>query len=63
MAYDAKHGTMVKLRSQIWFDNPDDPDMTALYIERYMNWGAYAINCSLFGRCNQTLISTSVIRP
>ena len=20
-------------------DNPDDPDMTALYIERYMNWG------------------------
>ncbi len=39
MAFDAKHGTMVKLRSQIWFDNPDDPDMTALYIERYMNWG------------------------
>ncbi|MBA3516126.1 MAG: dihydroxy-acid dehydratase, partial [Rhizobiales bacterium] len=30
---------MLKLRSQIWFDNPDDPDMTALYIERYMNWG------------------------
>ena len=39
MAFDAKKGTMVKLRSQIWFDNPDDPDMTALYIERYMNWG------------------------
>ncbi len=39
MSFDAKHGTMVKLRSQIWFDNPDDPDMTALYIERYMNWG------------------------
>jgi dihydroxy-acid dehydratase len=39
MPFDAKHGTMVKLRSQIWFDNPDDPDMTALYIERYMNWG------------------------
>ena len=39
MAFDAKHGTMVRLRSQIWFDNPDDPDMTALYIERYMNWG------------------------
>ncbi len=28
-----------RLRSQLWFDNPDDPDMTALYIERYMNWG------------------------
>jgi dihydroxy-acid dehydratase len=39
MPFDAKHGTQVKLRSQIWFDNPDDPDMTALYIERYMNWG------------------------
>jgi dihydroxy-acid dehydratase len=30
---------MVKLRSQLWFDNPENPDMTALYIERYMNWG------------------------
>jgi dihydroxy-acid dehydratase len=39
MSYDAKHGTKVKLRSQLWFNNPDDPDMTALYIERYMNWG------------------------
>jgi dihydroxy-acid dehydratase len=40
MPYDAKPGgDKVKLRSQIWFDNPDDPDMTALYIERYMNWG------------------------
>ncbi len=27
------------LRSQEWFDNPDNPGMTALYIERYMNWG------------------------
>jgi dihydroxy-acid dehydratase len=27
------------LRSQSWFDNPDNPGMTALYIERYMNWG------------------------
>lgn len=29
----------VTLRSQAWFDNPDNPAMTALYIERYMNWG------------------------
>lgn len=28
-----------KLRSRKWFKNPDNPDMTALYIERYMNWG------------------------
>src|SRR5215468_5748031 len=28
-----------KLRSQQRFDNPDDPGMTALYIERYLNFG------------------------
>ncbi len=27
------------LRSRSWFDNPDNPDMTALYIERYLNYG------------------------
>ena len=26
-----------KFRSQEWFDNPDNPGMTALYIERYLN--------------------------
>ena len=28
-----------RLRSRQWFDNPDNPDMTALYLERYMNYG------------------------
>lgn len=28
-----------RLRSQEWFDNPDNPDMTALYLERYLNYG------------------------
>ncbi len=28
-----------KLRSRQWFANPDNPNMTALYLERYMNWG------------------------
>ena len=28
-----------KLRSRAWFDNPDNTDMTALYLERYMNFG------------------------
>ncbi len=28
-----------KLRSRLWFDNPDNPGMTALYIERYLNFG------------------------
>ena len=29
----------IKLRSQNWFNNPDNPGMTALYIERYLNFG------------------------
>src|ERR1700754_4372194 len=28
-----------KLRSRAWFDNPENPDMTALYLERYLNFG------------------------
>ena len=28
-----------KLRSRDWFDNPGNPDMTALYLERYLNYG------------------------
>lgn len=31
--------TKKKLRSREWFDNPDNPDMTALYLERYLNFG------------------------
>ena len=27
------------LRSRKWFDNPDDREMTALYLERYLNYG------------------------
>ncbi|WP_075215008.1 IlvD/Edd family dehydratase [Mongoliimonas terrestris] len=26
-------------RSALWFDNPDNPGMTALYLERYLNYG------------------------
>ena len=28
-----------RLRSQLWFHDPGDPDSTALHIERYMNFG------------------------
>src|SRR5262249_4831682 len=28
-----------RLRSRAWFDDPSNPDMTALYLERYMNFG------------------------
>jgi dihydroxy-acid dehydratase len=28
-----------KFRSQLWFDNPENPGMTALYLERYLNYG------------------------
>src|ERR1700757_3618562 len=33
----AKRGR--KLRSQMWFNNPDNPGMTAIYLERYLNYG------------------------
>ena len=28
-----------QLRSKAWFDNPGNPGMTALYLERYLNYG------------------------
>jgi xylonate dehydratase len=28
-----------RLRSQLWFDDPSSPDMTALHLERYLNFG------------------------
>ncbi|MCU9840180.1 dihydroxy-acid dehydratase family protein [Ruegeria sp. WL0004] len=31
--------TKRRLRSQFWFDNPDNREMTALYLERYLNYG------------------------
>ena len=37
MTDKTRRGT--KLRSQEWFDNPDNPGMTALYLERYLNFG------------------------
>ena len=29
----------IKLRSKEWFDNPKDPGLTAIYLERYLNYG------------------------
>jgi dihydroxy-acid dehydratase len=34
-----RNGADRRLRSQLWFDNPDNPGMTALYLERYLNYG------------------------
>jgi dihydroxy-acid dehydratase len=39
MAKKAAGASALKLRSQAWFDNPDNIDMTALYLERIMNYG------------------------
>jgi dihydroxy-acid dehydratase len=33
------NGAPPKLRSRAWFNNPDNMGMTALYLERYMNFG------------------------
>ncbi|GGD60219.1 IlvD/Edd family dehydratase [Lacimicrobium alkaliphilum] len=29
----------INLRSRAWFDDPNNPDMTALYLEKYLNYG------------------------
>jgi dihydroxy-acid dehydratase len=34
-----KHDETKRLRSRRWFDDRNDPGMTALYIERYLNFG------------------------
>ena len=37
---DNKSGSSARrLRSRRWFDDPHDPAMTALYLERYLNYG------------------------
>ncbi|QQN73714.1 IlvD/Edd family dehydratase [Croceicoccus sp. YJ47] len=38
----ADNGGERRLRSAAWFDNPDNIDMTALYLERYLNFGLSA---------------------
>jgi dihydroxy-acid dehydratase len=39
MADKPQRLTPDQLRSRLWFDNPDNPGMTALYLERYLNFG------------------------
>jgi dihydroxy-acid dehydratase len=38
-SHGGANGAGRKLRSRAWFDNPANPDMTALYLERYLNFG------------------------
>ena len=39
MAHQDDRGSDKRLRSRRWFDNPADPALTALYVERYLNYG------------------------
>src|SRR3978361_371863 len=39
MAHNDNQDGPKRLRSRRWFDDPSDPAMTALYLERYMNYG------------------------
>ena len=39
MSNGGDHDGKRPLRSSAWFDNPGNPDMTALYLERYLNYG------------------------
>ncbi|MEE7490153.1 IlvD/Edd family dehydratase [Methylobacterium oryzae CBMB20] len=36
---DKRRISPADLRSKAWFDNPHNPGMTALYLERYLNYG------------------------
>jgi dihydroxy-acid dehydratase len=38
-AMTKEFGKKTPLRSRAWFDNPANPDMTALYLDRYLNYG------------------------
>ena len=38
-ASNSDGGSGRRLRSRAWFDNPADPGMTALHLERYLNFG------------------------
>src|SRR5262245_10079749 len=38
-SHEIPHPKGKQLRSQLWFDNPENPGMTALYLERYLNNG------------------------
>jgi dihydroxy-acid dehydratase len=44
-----------RLRSRAWFDDPANADMTALYLERYMNYGLTAEEL----RCGKPIIGIS----
>src|SRR5438105_1531580 len=39
VAVMSKSANLPPLRSRSWFDNLADPNMTALYVERYLNYG------------------------
>jgi dihydroxy-acid dehydratase len=39
MAKKLKAPEAKRLRSQLWFNNPANPGMTAIYLERYLNYG------------------------
>ena len=39
MSHDHSEQGEKRLRSRRWFDEPSDPGMTGLYIERYLNFG------------------------
>jgi len=38
----SKDNKKITLRSREWFNNPENPGMTALYLERYLNYGLTA---------------------
>lgn len=50
-----------RLRSRDWFDNPDRMDMTALYLERLMNYGVTPEELRSGNLFDFAIMKTSVI--
>jgi hypothetical protein len=45
----------MKLRSEQWWNDPSNPGMTALYLERFLNYG--------LAPCNRAHLQTVTIPP
>ena len=53
-----------KLRSRAWFDNPENIDMTALYLERYLNFGICSRGAAIrHGRSSASRRPARICRP
>ena len=48
---------------RLWFDNPDNPGMTALYLERYLNYGLTREELNRASRSSASRRQARICRP